>query len=142
MSEPNKFNLNPVILIVVIATLGLCIYIAMSVKKCKDDTKVIVDMAKNDIPSAPTTKFKMALGDGFVVGPGGDPKDLDQKECNACLSQHKDENTAYFVDNNHHGDPKYNCHYGAPFLGYGPTQGQTVATHQYPCHKPGRSLYN
>lgn len=86
----SKFNWNPVILVVALATLGLCIYIAMTVKKCKDDTKKVVDKI-NEAKKAlnkPMKNFGYMPGNGYSVVKPAKPVSIgDVADCNTCLDQ-------------------------------------------------------
>jgi hypothetical protein len=139
----SKFNWNPVILVVALATLGLCIYISMTVKKCKDDTKKVVDKI-NEAKKAlnkPMKNFGFIPGEDFGVVKPSKPVTIgDVDACNRCLDQNG-------LDYGY--DPMYyynsQCH-GGGITGYYPCENTPMALRQlnptanqpnFSCENPG-----
>lgn len=163
MSDLNKFNWNPVILVLALATLGLCIYIAMTVKKCKDDTKVVVDAinsAENIVNPSQTfmkNRKRMTMSPcdgGYGLVAGGDKfTGSDLEDCKRCElyakglpdSQGFLYSNGSVSSNNINNSGIVGCQDDPSKTGYGATPGDSVATNfacagkTFTCENPAKA---
>jgi hypothetical protein len=126
----NIDTIKIVIFVGVLVILGISIYIAYNTKKVNTNEGM---------------NYKMQPGDGYLLGPGGNPSDTNNQDCQACLS-------GASSDPQDGTDPSYyydgSCHYSeigsAPSIGTSiasmgfSSQGYNLDYNKYTCANPGK----
>ncbi len=129
--------------------LGLCIYIAVTVK----DLKQYADKAQQIVNNIPMTmknkinsNLKMMPGDGFKVVPGGNSQDTNTDDCETCLAGASYDPSDPSVN----ADPAYyfdgTCHHSQ--IGESPLQNTSIAVrgvndtqyNKFTCKNPGKVI--